>query len=558
MEMPILRQCEKVSVTRTIHTSQDGAWLAADGIYQDHINALCGSDPRLRHRDPKSDTQKTPWEDADARVVVLELEDNDRFGDAVQFVNPNKLDAYLSYDEIHDRAAENTIASSWPRRRVMILEGLNPNFISVLGEHFSLHPSLFIEHERVVVMNRKGLGENDGMPLPSVAGRRDHMVMKYFEPTVFSEPPSGFRLVCGSTGRHIGVSREYGEFSEVGIVRRKCSVWTRESKDGSWDCLILSDPRITKVRTGYEYKEVYEVITQPYQGGYIDFVPYGQSMIAPGPPRTSLLDDIVYYLQRHSALVDLSRPETSVAVFLRKIIASHYVKHLGHVRATLSYVQRGLSRKQDLTRLKMEQVEELWSDMQAWERRMGEYCEDLEAIMLQLGMPLEPAAGTSGGRPASADWADSTLDFQYLRMSFRELRHRTEGLNSAITGLASIAGNRQAFREQQLAVREAKSTKAVTLLGLVFIPLAYTSSLFSMSDPFRPGDDGFWIYFAASIPLILVVMGGYYVLDWGYRDDGGAWSPQTFWKTFKAKMRPKKRAEPGGNSSIGMEGTGAG
>jgi Mg2+ and Co2+ transporter CorA len=261
-----------------------------------------------------------------------------------------------------------------------------------------------------------------------------------------------------------------------------------------------------------------------------------------------MLNDLVYYLRNHSSQVDLTHPDTSVYTFVNKIVTSHYLKHCDHLRATLSYVQRGLSRKQDLAKLTMDQVEELWSDIQVWERRMSEYCEDLEAIMLQLRVPLERQGlhfvGDGGG---AAHWTDSTTDYQFLLMRFRELRHRTECLNSAITGLANIAGNRQAFKEQQLAVqeakrsiREAKSTKAVTLLGLVFIPLAYASSIFSMSEPFRPGDRLFWVYFAASAPLIVLVMVGYYLLDWGYTDDGQAWSPKTFRRSVEGRMGLQK------------------
>jgi hypothetical protein len=41
---------------------------------------------------------------------------------------------------------------------------------------------------------------------------------------------------------------------------------------------------------------------------------------------------------------------------------------------------------------------------------------------------------------------------------------------------------------------------------------------------------------------------GYYVLDWGYTDDGAAWSPQTFWKSVQVKMGLKK-----GGGSFFME-----
>lgn len=156
-----------------------------------------------------------------------------------------------------------------------------------------------------------------------------------------------------------------------------------------------------------------------------------------------------------------------------------------------------------------------------WERRTSEYCEDIEAIMIQLGIPLERPQPHRAGEEPEVSWTDSAADY---------LRHRAEHLNSALTRLAKIATNRQAVRQQQLAVqafqeqrrstREAKRTKAVTLLGLLFIPIAYTSSLFSMSEPFRPGDPQFWIYFVASAPLVVLVILGYYILDWGYTDDG--------------------------------------
>lgn len=581
---------------------QSKTWLAAKGDYQDFVKSLCTSDPRLRQRDPKAFTQKTPWEDSGVRVVALDLESDGSFGKALEFKHPEKLNVHLS-----------KFSSTPGKRSVYILEGTGPGFISVLGDHFSIHPSFFLEHERVIVMNRKAQGESDGLALPSMLETRDHLSMKYFEPLQFDKTPDSFRLVCGSTGRHIGVQRSDGEFLDVGIIRRKCGLWVRREQQGDgWDCLVICDPPVTKVRTGSEYSEEYSVKTSAYQGGYVDVTPHSAQIrlrktARPGPPRTSMLDDLVFYLQCHgtSILADangepdgalLSDPDAVVGTWVRKIITSHYHKHAEHLRATLSAAQRALSRKHDLAEFPMEKVEELWSDVQAWERRMGEYCEDLEGIMLQLGIPFKhPVTAVSGYHAreapargaglASLDippspfatpspspysmsrtptmavgadrgnedtskvsrWLDSTADFQFLLMRFRELRHRTECLNAAVTGLAGITGNRQAYKEQQLAlstarrsIREAKSSKAVTLLGLIFIPLAYTSSVFSMTEPYGPGGDLFWQYFAASLPLILVVLAAYYVLDFGYTDDGTAWSMETFLRTMRKKMEKRK------------------
>ncbi|KAK1700236.1 hypothetical protein BDP55DRAFT_539876 [Colletotrichum godetiae] len=534
---------------------KDGGWLA-EGDYDDFVRSLCFSDPRLRQRDPKARTQRIPFTDDGVRVVNLTLGDNGAFTRTAQFEVPADLEAHF-----HNATLQQG------QQNIYILEGLGPGFAGVFGHHFALHPSVFVEHERVVVHNVNWTGESDGAQLPSVLRARGHVVMKYYEVVTFDTRPTSFRWVCAATGRHIGVSRdfkwdnspdEFDRFLNVGVVRRKCGVWSRRGEGGGWDCLVLCDPPVRRVRTGDDYKIEHEVKTWPYQGGYLDFVPEdSQIRVARergrhhhgGPPRTSMLEDLAFYLETHSQLVKVTDPESVVNVFLSKIVASHLLKQTEHLRATLSAVQRGLTRKQDLAKLPMTKVEALWSDMQGWERRTGEYLEDVEGIMLQLGIPLSPTppavAGTTTAMPppqstgkdnSTAAWSDCSADFQFLHLRFRELRHRAETLNAAVTGLAGITGNRQAYKEQQRSIREAKSTKAVTLLGLVFIPLAYTASVFSIEKPFGPGGELFWVYFVTSAPLILVVMVGYYVLDFGYNDDGRAWSVDTFAKSVGERV----------------------
>jgi hypothetical protein len=85
------------------------------------------------------------------------------------------------------------------------------------------------------------------------------------------------------------------------------------------------------------------------------------------------------------------------------------------------------------------------------------------------------------------------------------VRHRAEGLNSSITALAGMVGDRQGLKGQGLSLREARNAKALSFLGILFIPLAYSGSLFSMSDPYGPGGEKFWVYLAISCPLIVLV-----------------------------------------------------
>ena len=77
------------------------------------------------------------------------------------------------------------------------------------------------------------------------------------------------------------------------------------------------------------------------------------------------------------------------------------------------------------------------------------------------------------------------------------------------------------------AMREAKCVKPLTLAGLIFTPLIYTSSLFSMNDRYIPGASNFWICFAVPQSMMPAVLLGYYVLDKGY-DEKAEWSFETF------------------------------
>ena len=264
-------------------------------------------------------------------------------------------------------------------------------------------------------------------------------------------------------------------------------------------------------------RETTAVAPGRFQGGYLDFLPPDTQLESRcGPPRTSMLDDMCFYIQRHQNLLSNDNPDC-VALFAQKIVASQYLLHSEFLSSSISYVQFHLSRQ---NRIQLEYfsndfVEAQWSDMQALERRMTEYCYDIEAIMLQTSIPLEVPSTSK-----SMSWDDVKSDFQFLHMRFRDIRHRAEMLNSTITGLASMSGNRQASREQELSLKEARSTRALTILGLVFIPLAYTSSLFSMADPYGPGSERFWVYFATSFPLILLAVAGYYVIMVPYKNLG--------------------------------------
>jgi hypothetical protein len=249
------------------------------------------------------------------------------------------------------------------------------------------------------------------------------------------------------------------------------------------------------------------------------------------------MDDFCFYMKNHSYALKDHQWSAKMALVLHQIIISQYVKLIDFVRATILARQRSLSR-QDKLDLDITKVEQQWSDVQQWQRRSNEYCEDVENILLALGIPLKDP-DTSSLRRGTFDYA---TDYQFIYMRLKQHHHRVEHLNSTMTALASIAGNRQGTREHELSVKavkqsilEAKRTKSLTSVGLVFIPLAYTASLFSMDNSYTPGAKKFWVYWVVSIPLIIVVISGYYLLDQGFNDEG-MWSLDHFFYALQSRL----------------------
>ncbi|KAI1134626.1 hypothetical protein F5Y05DRAFT_203394 [Hypoxylon sp. FL0543] len=444
----------------------------------------------------------SPWSRSESRVVAFRINPENQFGAPTEYCDARDFQAHL-------RSRDNST------RAVYILEGLAPDFTAVASDYFQLHPSVFANHHRLVAFSGRTTGEGGGLPfLPSSIQGRRHVSFKYHEALAVSPRPTCFRNLCQAAGRHIMATRMSGVFSEVMIARRKCTVWSRKTEDGGWDCLIICDPPIRRILTDFSGRQGFDVAVSPYNGGYPDFAPHEDQIgDLSGPPLTSLLDDLCFYIRYHSARLDLDDPLCAI-MFVEKILASHFMKVAEFVESTIEKMQWSLSRRNDLSCFTLASAEEQWSDVQAWERRVAEFKRDLRGVMLQLRIaPGDLELDQPGSMGASA------ADYRFLHVRFTEIGQLISSLNGSIASLVGIAGSRSALKAQELSldmtnrsIRDAKNIKALTILGLIFIPFSYTASLFSMADSYSPGSSSFWIYFAVSLPLTGLSALGYWIL----------------------------------------------
>ncbi|KAF2802596.1 uncharacterized protein BDZ99DRAFT_428324 [Mytilinidion resinicola] len=457
----------------------DGAWLCAKGPYLDFIAERCSYDPGLMIADPKN--KDHPIKPGNATVVMLEQDHSSLNFASKEFKSCSDLQSYFMNDSASPQGPH-------PRRRIYIMEGLAQDYISVLGSQFFMNPSFFMRQERTCIWSNAFTPVSDSLPQPSLLEPHKSFMIDYCELRQFPQIIPNTAMFCKRTGRHVGMTpSRHEEKSTTGMLRRKCSFWSRETQSGGWDVVVLCDPQLQDAWN--DSSTCATVPNSPFQGGYVDFLPINLTrdahLTTPKHTRKSMLHDLVFYYTHHAHLIPPADWKLPVAasLFPKKIIAAHYLQLVAYIKAMLPSLELQLSSS-------WTNEQEQWRTLQTISRRCGDYCDNIEDILLSLGLPLSLPSSTAGS------WMDSAKDYQYIRLRLESLKARADTLMAAMTGLASIAGNHQALDE-------AKRAKRLTLVGLVFIPLAYSTSLFSMTDNFAPGQSAFWVYWVVAVPLII-------------------------------------------------------
>jgi hypothetical protein len=208
---------------------------------------------------------------------------------------------------------------------------------------------------------------------------------------------------------------------------------------------------------------------------------------AVGPERISAFDDLCFYwtqsaLTRH---LDLTSP-TTAAIYLKRYVAAQWMvlcqyHHDLHVKHEFQF-----HRHDKLVQLSPSTLEQEWSDVQCLNTRCGNFVEQVESSICQFS-----GSGTLGDYPGQATNNIAEEDFIDVSRRLSGSKKRVESLASSMTGLLNII--------------EAKRVKGLSAMGMLFIPLAFTSGIFSMTGDFAPGGSSFWVYFIVALPLVLLV-----------------------------------------------------
>lgn len=101
---------------------------------------------------------------------------------------------------------------------------------------------------------------------------------------------------------------------------------------------------------------------------------------------------------------------------------------------------------------------------------------------------------------AISAWDDLVGDLKHLETLIDDHSRSLDALNPIIMALVQLQDTRRS-------ISQAQDVRHLTYIALIFIPLSYIASLFSMAEQFGPGSEGFWIYWASSLPVAVAIVG---------------------------------------------------
>lgn len=194
----------------------------------------------------------------------------------------------------------------------------------------------------------------------------------------------------------------------------------------------------------------------------------------------------------------------------QRIIASHYVFSLEYFNKVLSDCESDMwnfeQMKPELSlsqlTIEISTLRSLMSETNAWRRRLFFYAEDMQWNLEALGI-----TGDQQGINNKIDGA--------TREDFRRLTERMQGCKSRVESIMPVVIGAFSLLEAQRSLVEARYVTKLTKLALVFVPLSFTTGLFSMAEDFAPGSSLFWIPWVVAIPIIILMFAFIYASQSG-------------------------------------------
>lgn len=210
------------------HLNVEGRWLCRAGPYQQYISASDNLNPGFQRPDPGNEAAPVHWRQAAVTLLVVE--------DDSQTIHRS---FYLKPGEDVSRLQTELRSRREGARSIWLIEGLNSDLVAVLGDHFRMDPSFFLDYERTSRWRRKPEEPSLLPSLPSAREPRRLFCLPYCEIRELRPMKEGYSITCADTGRSLWRTKWGHVWSGTCVVDRKCCFWSREVASGGWDGMFL-------------------------------------------------------------------------------------------------------------------------------------------------------------------------------------------------------------------------------------------------------------------------------------------------------------------------------
>ncbi|KXJ90803.1 hypothetical protein Micbo1qcDRAFT_163431 [Microdochium bolleyi] len=399
--------------------------------------------------------------------------------------------------------------------RLYVVEDLSREVIERLGFELDIDPLFFREQISDYLWSN---AQDPWVELPDldvVSRNRPFFHLTYVQPRFFKNH-SDFLLAQRDAGR-FNVLRRLDddsahkalfdkEGSVVALVRSKFSLWTRPAGGGRGAvAVLLVDPTI---KAGF-----------PLWKGYRPFVdcpvPSADARHTPAPTTGSLLDNFLHWTERIPAadLLQIPTDPRVMAYCMLQIYCAEWLSVSRYIQARLGQIEWEIERE-DFRHASQKAIGPSLAKLHTWRRRIPLY----KTMVTQAGKllfrtdrrtppwvvaaPATAAAGGGGGGGGGGGPGqciqDLQEDFALVSEGITELLSRTERIAAVATAVTAI-------EETQRAAEHNLQLGRLTYLAVIFAPLSFVSSFFSMSSDLDALGTTFWVYFCVAAPMSLAV-----------------------------------------------------
>ena len=184
----------------------------------------------------------------------------------------------------------------------------------------------------------------------------------------------------------------------------------------------------------------------------------------------------------------------SLAYYTLSITAGEWVKYV----AVMQYCLKQYEYNHDqLPGLSLDKFDKDLRELQSWRRRTIISIGKIQAVLRFLSLKFVERSFDSHSKHKELEML--SYDFEYIEKNIENVGRRLESMLPVVMSFVQITDARRSFAETANITR-------LTVLALVFVPLTFVSSLFSMNTELLPGMGVFWLYFVIAIPVTTLVV----------------------------------------------------